>query len=216
MKKASAVPCRCWLPLRPEGARRAPSRGCGRPRRLLLTHCCGQRDSKDSRSFSHWEASSPCLSKHCQNSSRAPQQAFLSSIVGADIFTADLNTERPLPETPGRRRTLAASTPGPDAALPAVPRHRGKGVPERQGRPRARTAPHRTHPPAPAPAPASRGEGRAAGSGVTLFLVRRRSSGSPGWDWQAGRLSRPRGPPQILRAAAVPSPQALPRCRCPL
>lgn len=64
-----------------------------------------------------------------------------------------------------------------------------------------RTAPHRTHPPA--PAPASRGEGRAAGSGVTLFLVRRRSSGSPGWDWQAGRLSRPRGP-------VVPPPRAAP------
>lgn len=35
---------------------------------------------------------------------------------------------------------LAASTAGPDAALPAVPKHRGRGVPERREGPGPRTA----------------------------------------------------------------------------
>lgn len=101
------------------------------------THCWGQRDSKDSRSFSHLEASSACLSKHCQNSSRAPQQAFLSSIVGADIFATDLATHG------------GSSAAGPDAALPAAPRHRRKGLPERRGG-RGPRAPPSPTPPGPA------------------------------------------------------------------
>lgn len=96
----------------------------------LLTHCCGHRDSKDSRSFSHWAASSACLSKHCQNSSRAPQQAFLSSIVGAaDIAAAHLNANSGSPGTApagcGTSARLAASAAGPDAALPRRPKAPG-------------------------------------------------------------------------------------------
>lgn len=121
------------------------------------THCWGQRDSKDSRSFSHLEASSACLSKHCQNSSRAPQQAFLSSIVGADIFATDLATHGGSPAA------------GPDAALPAAPRHRRKGLPERRGG-RGPRAPPSPTPPGPArPGPAK----------VTVPEAARRFSGGP-------------------------------------
>lgn len=136
-----------------------PVWGARRERRLL-THCWGHRHSKATRSFSHLEASSPCLSKHCQNSSRAPQHAFLSSIVGADIFTADLRANGGL------------------SARPALPR----------GRLRAPAAPRRFHsgargrpargPKAPGKRRAGR-EGKAPGpapdSPARLGLARRRS-----------------------------------------
>lgn len=119
-----------------------------RPERRLLTHCWGHRHSKATRSFSHLEASSPCLSKHCQNSSRAPQHAFLSSIVGADIFPADLHANGGL------------SAGGPKAE--GEEEGEGEGEGEGKGKPRA---PRRPHP----PGSVSRGEGHGSGSGTALL-----------------------------------------------
>lgn len=85
-----------------------------RAARTVLTHCCGQQDSKARRSFSHLAASSPWLSRHCQNSSRAPQHAFLSSIVGAAIAAAALNAAH------GRCPSAARGAPARES--PALPR----------------------------------------------------------------------------------------------
>lgn len=72
--------------------RKSNPQAAGIPHPSVLTHCCGQRASKARRSFWHSAAPSPWLSRHCQNSSRAPQHAFLSSIVGAAIPAAALDT----------------------------------------------------------------------------------------------------------------------------
>lgn len=66
----------------------------------LLTHCCGHKDSKDRLSFSHRGASSVCPSRHRQNSSRAAQHAFLSSMVGADMIPAAIRRPRARPPGP--------------------------------------------------------------------------------------------------------------------
>lgn len=109
------------------------------PHPSVLTHCCGQRASKARRSFSHSAAPSPCLSRHCQNSSRAPQHAFLSSIVGAAIPAAH-STRRLSERSPPcpRRRAPGKAVTGteprshsparegraPETIPPLVPPHR--------------------------------------------------------------------------------------------
>lgn len=122
--------------------------------RTMLTHCCGQRDSKARRSFSHLAASSPWLSRHCQNSSRAPQHAFLSSIVGAAIPAAAPKTARPLwersrpcPRCRRRRESPHGAAPARRPPAKVAPRKRSRPFPG-GSRPAACPAPRCWHKPA--------------------------------------------------------------------
>ncbi|RLV98530.1 hypothetical protein DV515_00010651 [Chloebia gouldiae] len=115
---------------------------------LIWEYTRQQRDSKARRSFSHLAASSPWLSRHCQNSSRAPQHAFLSSIVGAAIPAAAPKTTRPLP---GRSRPWP---PCPREPPPLSHRPPAKGALRKRSRPfpgvsrpAACPAPRRRHKP---------------------------------------------------------------------